>query len=139
MIVIAIIAFLATVSYTMYNQSGKKANYAQVQACFAEAALRLENYRSNYGRYPAANHFDAIGIDNKCGENYEGTIEVDGTGQRYIVYYEDSVSAIYGDTAGQDGWAVVNGSNDIYHYKNPFGNKYDTLPTGYGTATDPGF
>lgn len=139
MIVVAIIAFLSAITYTTFRQSGAKSNYAEVQACFAEAALRLENYRSNYGRYPTADPFNAIGIDNSCGEHYSGNLEVDGTGQRYILYYEDSLKAIYGKTTGKDGWAVVNGSNDIIHYKNPFGKTPDELPAGYGSGGVPGF
>jgi len=138
MIVIAIIAFLAAVSYTTYKRSGDKSKWAEVQSCFAEATLRLENYRSNYGQYPDSDHFNAIGIDNTCGEHYSGTILTDATSQKYIVYYEDTVKAISGSVKGLDGWAVVNGSNDIYHYKSQLGGK-DALPPGYGSGETPGF
>ena len=138
MVVVAIIAFLSAVTYTTYKQAGSKSKFAEVQSCFTESTLRLENYRSNYGRYPAADHFNAIGIDNTCGEHYEGSIAVDPTGMKYIVYYQDTKKSIYGSEKGKDGWAVVDGSNDIYHYKSPFGDKED-LPVGYGSGGVPGF
>lgn len=139
MVVIAIIAFLASVSYTTFKQAGAKSKWSEVQACFGEAALRLENYRSNYGRYPDTDPFTAIGIDNSCGEHYEGNVEVDGTGQRYVLFYEDTAKPIYGSVAGTDGWAVVDGSNDIYHYKSALGGNPDELPAGYGSGATPGF
>lgn len=131
MVVLGIIAIVAAFAIPLLSKNRCKADWSETQSCIADTAIRLENYRTNHGRYPAAATAIAdLGYVNlNCGEHYDGAIGTTNT--TYIIRYSDtqrklSCSAV----AGDDEWVMINTSPKIYHTKNPVDGKVDTLPPG---------
>jgi len=135
MVVIAIIGIIAAFGISIMMNQRCKGDWAEVQSCITDAALRLDNFRSNHGTYPVAGSngvvtvWEAIGLDNPpdCGVHYRGA--VDTTQTTYEVRFADTQNRLSCSTApGDDEWVMINGSPKIYHTKNPVDGKVDTLP-----------
>ena len=138
MVVTVIIAFGAAIAMSSYRASIAKGKWGQVQPCLTDTALRMENFRSNYGTYPVGTNdeiFNQLGVDPACSEHYVGQIFV--LNGRYVILYADSAKAIWSKAGvGADQWAITDVSSKILHVGNPLGGS-DTWPTGYSSSGPP--
>jgi len=135
MVVIAIIGIISVFAISVMSDSQCKGDWAEVQSCITDAALRLDNYRSNHGTYPVVgaggvtNVFSAIGLAAipDCGQHYRGAVTTTAT--NYNVTFADLQNKLACSTApGDDEWVMINTSPKIYHTKNSVDGNVDTLP-----------
>lgn len=136
MVVVAIIALIAAFGVPVLMDNLCRGDMSEVQSCIGDAALRLDNYRSNHGKYPASNQWAALGYDASkidgdaviCGEHYKGNFTVPAGGKSYAVVFADTNAKLRcSDNAGDDEWTMTNTSPKVYHTKNPLGAA-ETLP-----------
>jgi len=137
MTVVAIIAIIAAVAVPIYTRQRCKADWGEVQSCLSDLALRMENYRSNHGRYPDDNNIWALlnydgGAAPTCGEHYQAFAKTTNT--TYTIWYADTVDPLRctpGSPYPNDVWAMVNVSPSVIHVFNTVEHKTETLPAGY--------
>ena len=131
MVVIVIVAFLASIAYSSYRSSVAKSKRSEVSPCISEAVNRLENYRANHGVYPTSNIWDAIKYSPDCSEHYEGEISVFNAGESFIVAYSDTKKQIWSGSVN-DVWIQTDNSGRQINVSNPIDpSKAETVPTGY--------
>jgi type II secretory pathway pseudopilin PulG len=136
MVVVAIIAIIAAVGSTSYRSFSAKSKWGAVQPCLSDAALRLENYRTNHGVYPdpsdpdVASSWDAISSDGDCSTYYKGDITVFDGGARYIIAFCDAKKPIW-KAGSPDIWVMVDINPNIIHYKNPIDSQTETIDSDY--------
>jgi len=136
MVVVAIVAILAAVAVPMYSKYRCRASWADVQGCMADIGMRLENYRSNRGRYPAGGSiWSDLGYTSgapDCGDHYEGNVIT--TNSTYLVYFKDTkrpLSCTQSSSFDNDVWALVNTSSKVYHVYNTSNESEEPLPANF--------
>ncbi len=131
MLVIGIIGIIAVFAVPMMSSNRCRADAAEVQSCITDSSIRLENYRTNHGKYPASATVIAdLGYaDLDCGNHYRGVIVTSNT--QYAIRYSDLQDKLNCSTdPGDDEWVMINTSPQIYHTKNPYSSEVDTVPSG---------
>ncbi len=137
MTVVAVVAIIAIVAAPIYTTQRCKADWGEVQSCLSDMALRMENYRSNHGRYPdQANAWALLGYPGgnapTCGAHYQASAKT--TNNTYTIWFSDTVKNLRCTSRSvhsNDVWAMVSASPEIYHLYNTVDDSTETLPTGF--------
>ncbi len=137
MVVVAIIAILAAVTIPMYSRYKCRASWGDVQGSLADISMRLENYKSNHGRYPSSGTAWAdLGYDGglppEQGDHYIAGIST--TNSTYVVYFKDTkneLSCTRTSIFDNDVWALTNKSPKVYHVYNTENGTEEPLPAGF--------
>lgn len=129
--VVAIIAILAAIAIPIYSRYKCKGEWAEVQGCLADVAMKLDNYRSNHGVYPPSNDWTTI-LPNPnvvpCQDtHYAGSFETTATAYK-VVFSDTRRPLACSPNPGDDRWVMVSFSPKVYHSGNPIG-KEDPEPT----------
>jgi prepilin-type N-terminal cleavage/methylation domain-containing protein len=138
MAVIAIIAILAGISYPMYTKSRAASRARTIpSACSVEVISAMENFYTNYGRYPdPAGGANVLGFpDNACSNDsfYSFTWTIDDNAQAYRLVIQDGLRSVYGSgSLGADVWIVCSRQGILVNTNSPG----EINPT---TAEDPCF
>lgn len=130
MVVVVITAILAAVSANMYSTYSAKSKWATVQGCLGDVANRLENYRSNHGKYPEEDIWTGINSSGECGDYYEGRVTVFNEGQRYIIVFCDRKAPIWSKERN-DVWAVIDTRPNAIHLANSVDEEKETIDAEY--------
>ncbi len=134
LVTVVIVALITAVAVSTYQGYVIKSRWSAVQPCITDTAIRLENYRSNHGLYPADDPYDAINSSGACGDYYAGEITVFNDGVNFIVIYQDTEENIGPSDWEHDAWAITDASDTIYHINNPLDpDDVDSLPSPYDT------
>lgn len=136
MVVVGVIAILAAVAIPYYGRYRCKADWAEVQSVLADVAIRMENYRSDRGTYPTADHWTALGYDGVAPDNNSShyAVTVESTASTYLVYMQDTkreINCTAGSAYDNDTWAVINTSSKVFHVYNTVDESTDPLPAPY--------
>ncbi|MCB1041684.1 MAG: type II secretion system protein [Acidobacteria bacterium] len=130
MVVIGIISIVAVFAVPAMIRNRCKADWSEVQSCMADASIRLENFRTNHGRYPDnADVLNLLGLPDpyNCAAHYQGAIRTTNT--TYVITFSDTQNKLScSDDAGDDEWVMINTSPKIYHTKNSVDGRVDVLP-----------
>ena len=134
MVTVAVIAMLAAISFPMYQRQKCRGQFADAQSCLSEVSIRMENYRSNHGRYPdSASIWADLGLDAApiCGSYETGA---DTTDNQYLVWAkdtEDELPCTAGSGFDNDTWAVINNDPRVYHVFDVVKGLEDPLPADF--------
>lgn len=108
MTVVAAVAILASISYSMYTRKVAASRAKGASNCLGAVSVAMENYFANYGQYPAPGNFAALGFDDDVcdGENmYTFSWTLGPQNQYYRIRVIDSIRSVWKDYAyGNDVW-----------------------------------
>lgn len=130
MVVVAIVAILAAVATNSFRSYSAKARWGEVQPCITDAALRLENYRTNHGKYPVEDVWSSINSSGACSDHYAGDITIFENGARYVVAFCDSQKSIWRG-GRNDVWLAIDVGAAPIHYRNSVDEKGAEVPAAY--------
>lgn len=134
MVTVAIMSILVAVAIPSYSRMRCKADWSELQSSLADIALRMENYRSNHGVYPASGDWSLLGFvgEPEVGIHYQAFIS--STDTSYVIAMKDTKKPINCSGAAgfeNDIWAKTNTSPKIYHVSNSVDKTTEALPSGY--------
>ncbi len=130
MVVVVIIAIVAMVASNQYRSFSAQSKWAAVQSCLTDAANRLENYRSNRGKYPEDDIWAAINSSGACSDNYEGQITVFEDGTRYVISFCDRKAPVW-SSEKNDVWVVIDTRPATIHLRNSLDSKSESIDSDY--------
>ena len=134
MVVVVIIGVLAAIALPSYGRMRCKADWSELQGTLADISLRMENYRTNHGRYPTANQWAELGYPGTpyVGKHYEAYIS--STARTYIIAMKDTLRPLNCSGAAgfeNDIWVKINSAPEIIHHVNTVNKTTAPVPAGY--------